>query len=54
MSIVAAMRWLDGQATEAARYCEQAQTAEPGHRLSHLLLRLLNAGHLPATATTPH
>jgi len=54
LSIIAAMRWLDGQSTEAARYCELAQAAEPGHRLSGLLLRLLDGGHLPATATTPH
>lgn len=54
LCMIAWTRWMDGQATHAAGFCKLAQQAQPGHKLATLLLKFLNAGHLPKAATMPH
>lgn len=46
------VRWLSGRGTEAMKFLALAQRANPEHRLSHLLCRLIESGHLPVSATT--
>lgn len=54
LSVIAWTYWMDGQSSHAAAFCDLAQQARPGHKLSELMLRMLNRGHLPKAATMPH
>ncbi|NKG21868.1 DUF4192 family protein [Paeniglutamicibacter terrestris] len=47
-------RWIEGKGSEAMAFLDLARTADPGHRLTKLLTRLIASGQLPESATTKH
>lgn len=47
-------RWIDGKGSEAMAFLDLARTADPGHRLTKLLTRLIASGQMPESATTRH
>ncbi|GAA4378247.1 DUF4192 family protein [Paeniglutamicibacter cryotolerans] len=47
-------RWIQGKGTEAMNFLNLAQSTDPTHRLTVLLMRLITDGHLPVSAITKH
>lgn len=47
-------RWIDGKGSEAMALLDLAREANPGHRLTALLTRLIASGQLPESATVEH
>lgn len=45
-------RWIDGKGSEALKFLALALVADPEHRLTTLLITLINTGELPRSAST--
>lgn len=47
-------RWIDGKGSEAMKFLALALDAVPEHRLTGLLIALINTGEVPRSASTKH
>ncbi|MET0872424.1 MAG: DUF4192 family protein [Paeniglutamicibacter terrestris] len=47
-------RWIDGKGSEAMKFLGLALETDPEHRLTTLLIAMINSGELPKSASTKH
>ena len=47
-------RWIDGKGSEAMKFLDLALESDPEHRLTTLLIKMINTGELPTSASTKH